>query len=245
MTVRYSALLLIGSLALGSCGGDDDGGDITPPTPTAGDISGRVNLYDEGRTEIDGSGMTVRLEGTSSSATTDGSGAFVLTDVPFGSYTLVYEKAGHGTFKRFGIEHRDENTFIPENPSLGQTSTTSITDLTVSSDGTTVTVAATTDPEASLGNTRYVRYFFSTSSDVSGEDYEAVLDAIEAQNTPYNLNLTAASFAALGFTSGETVYVRAYGESFWSNQYDDPDLGRTVFPNLNATSAAAVSAEVP
>ena len=243
MNLRYSALVLIGSIVLSSCGGDD--GDITQPTPTAGNISGEVNLYDEGTTEIDGSGMTIRLEGTSSSATTDASGNFVLTDVPFGSYTLVFEKGGYGTFRSFDFEHRSEITFVVPNPSLGQSSTTSITDLTVSSDGTTVTVGATTDPEASIGNTRYVRFFFSTTSDVSSEDYDAVLETIQVQITPYNLNLTAASLEALGFTSGQTVYVRAYGESFWSNQYDDPDLGRTVFPNLNMTSAAAVSLEVP
>jgi hypothetical protein len=112
-------------------------------------------------------------------------------------------------------------------------------------EGGTVTIATTIDPEASLGNTRYIRYFFSTESDVSNEDYEAVLDAFEAQINPYNLNLTTASLEALGFQSGQTVYVKCYGESFWSNQYDDPDLGTTVFPNLNMNAADAVSFVVP
>ena len=244
MKSRYLSLALFGSITLAACGGDDEP-TITPPVDTSGDIIGEVNLYDEGTTEIDNSGMTVRVEGTPASTTTDASGSFTIPDVDFGSYTLVYEKTGYGTFKSFDLDHSGGNTVITEIPSLGQVSTTSITDLTANSDGTTVTVGATTEPAASSGNTRYVRFFFSTTSDVSDENYEAVLETLEAQSNPYNLNLTTASLTALGFSSGETVYVRAYGESFQSNQYDDPDLGRTVFPNVNSTSSAAASFEVP
>jgi hypothetical protein len=244
MRIRYYVLGLFALFVFNSCGGDEDE-EITPPDPTSADIRGSVNLYDEGITQIDNSNMTVRVEGSSKSATTDAEGDFVLSDVTFGTLTLVYEKTGYGTFKKFNVQHANGSTIISETPSLGEKSTTSITNLEASLDGSTITIATTIEPEASIGNTRYIRYFFSTESDVSDENYQAVLDAFEAQINPYNLNLTTASLEALGFQSGQTVYVKCYGESFWSNQYDVPDLGTTVFPNLNMNAADAVSFVVP
>ena len=241
MKIRYYMLSLV-ALALLNCGGGDE--EITPPTPTSADILGSVNLYDEGTTEIDNSNMTVSVEGTSKSATTDAEGDFVLTDVTFGTHTLVYEKTGYGTFKKYGIDHTNGNTVVTENPSLGEMSTTSITNLTISEQNNTITVVTTVDPEANIGNPRYIRYFFSTDSDVSNENYDAVLDTFKAEINPYNLNLTTTSLEALGFQTGQTVYVKCYGESFWSNQYDNPD-GTTVFPNLNMNAAEAVSFVVP
>ena len=49
----------------------------------------------------------------------------------------------------------------------------------------------------------------------------------------------------LGFNSGTTVYARVYGDSFYSNDYEDPNLGRRVFPNLFADTAQSVQFEVP
>ena len=239
----FTLTILVGLTACGS--GDEE----TDPQPTGADIIGEVNLYDDGVTQIDNSGMTVRVEGITPgiSASTDTDGKFTLSEVPFGEYTLIFEKSGYGTFKKFNIEHRNTGspTFLTENPSLGQNSKTSITNLTTSTSNNTVTVAATIDPAASNGNNRYIRYFFSTQSEVSSEKFDAVLETFVAKITPYNLNLTEESLDALGFQSGETVYAKCYGESFWSNQYEDPDLARSVFPNLNMTSADAVSFVVP
>jgi len=49
----------------------------------------------------------------------------------------------------------------------------------------------------------------------------------------------------MGFASGSTVYVKIYGESFYGNDYDEPNQNIRVFPNLNLDSAEAVSFEVP
>lgn len=242
MKLNYLTLSLLLILGFTSCSDDENS---TPDPITSANISGSVNLYDEGVTQIDNDGMTVKVEGTSILTTTAVDGKFTLADVPFGIYTLVYEKSGYGTFKRFNVEHKS-NTFIPDAPSLGQKSTTTITNLTVSSSASfPVILGATTNPSGSQGDTRYIRYFFSTDSNISSDNYENVLETRPAQINPSNLNLSQASLDALGFTSGTTVYVKCYGESFWSNQYDDPDLGTTVFPNLNSNTAATVSFIVP
>lgn len=245
MKLSYLTIGIIILLGFTSCSNSED----PTPEPTKANIIGHVNLFDEGVTEIDNSNMTVTIEGITPtiSAVTDTEGKFTLPDVPFGTYSLIYEKSGFGTFKKFNVEHTDtgSSTVITETPSLGQTSTTVITNISASENNNTITIATTMSPEANVGNTRYLRYFFSTQSSVSNENYDAVLETVPAQISPYNLNLNSSSLDALGFTSGQTIYVKCYGESFWSNQYDDPNLGITVFPNLNQTSADAVSFIAP
>jgi hypothetical protein len=230
---------------MASC--SDNGDSVTDPNPvTKGNIVGSVNLYDEGTNEVEGSGMTVILEGTSFSSTTNGDGEFTLNDVPFGTYTVVYEKSGYGTFKKFNVVHQGGNTFITQNPSLGQQSTTSITELNAgSSDDFPVILSVTTDPEGSQADSRYIRFFFSTNENVSSTNYEGVLDAFKVNITPYNLNLSIESLAALDFPVGSTVYVKCYGDSFWANNYTDPVSGREIFPNLNSNAAPAVSFVMP
>ena len=246
MKISYLSFLLIALLGFTACGGDDDG-PITPPK-TSANILGSVNLFDEGVTQIDNSNMTVKIEGTGISATTNTNGDFILSDVPFGTYTLIYEKSGYGVFKKFGIEHKNtgSSTVISESPSLGQKSTTSITNLAVtSSSNFPVVISASTDPPANNADQRYIRYFFSTEPTVSSENYENALETVQVAISPDNFNLSQAALDALGYTSGMTVYVKCYGESFYGNNYSDPNLGRDVFPNLNMTSADAVSFEVP
>ena len=66
-----------------------------------------------------------------------------------------------------------------------------------------------------------------------------------SQNNPYEHTIEANVLADMGFVSGDTVYVKAYGDSFWSNEYVDADLNKKVFPNLNTTSADASFFIVP
>ena len=233
-------LMLILALILFSCGDSNDNTIIT-----TANISGSVILFDEGITQVENTGMTISVEGSSISTSTNANGNYTLTNVPFGNTTLIFEKNGFGTFKKFDIDHNNGDTFITENPSLGQKSSTTITNLTVSLNGNDVTIAATTNPAGSINNTRYIRYFFSLQSSVSNTNYDSVLETIQSQINPYNLNLSVSALSALGFSSGQTIYVRAYGESFWSNQYNDPNSSTTIFPNLNLNTSAAVSFVMP
>ena len=215
---------------------------------TSGNITGSVDLFDEGVMQIDNSNMTVKIEGTQFSARTDANGNFTLTDVPFGTYILIYEKSGYGTFKKFNLEHTNtgSSTVITETPALGQISTTSITNLILSSSSSfPAIISATTNPEANNSNPRYIRYFFSTAPSVSNENYEDAIETFQVAISPYNFNLSQATIDALGYPSGTRVYVKCYGESYYGNNYADPNLGRDIFPNLNPTSAAAVSFVVP
>ena len=244
MKLKYLTFSLMVLLGISSCSKDED---PTPDPITKANITGSVNLYDEGTTQIDNSNMTVKVEGTtpSISATTDANGDFILADVPFGTYTILYEKSGFGTFKKFDIEHVNNATAILNTPSIGEISTTQITNLQANVSGNVIIISVTTNPAGSNGNTRYVRYFLSTDSNVSNENYTYFSPGLVSQINPKEITLSNNDLTSAGFSTGETVFVKVYGDSFWSNEYDDLDLGRNVFPNLNMTSNNSVSFIVP
>lgn len=244
MKLKHLTLSLIILLGISSCAKDD----VPDADPiTKANITGAVNLYDEGTTQIDNSNMFIRVEGTipEISATTDANGDFTLLDVPFGTYTLIYEKSGFGTLKKFDIEHENNASLILNTPSMGEISTTEITNLEANVSGNDIIISVTTNPAGSNGNARYVRYFLSTDSNVSSENYTYFSPGLVSQINPKEITLSNTDLTSAGFSSGETVFVKVYGDSFWSNEYLNPDLGRNVFPNLNMTSTDAASFIVP
>ena len=94
LPLSWSFILI---LFITSCSSDDD----SPAAATKANISGSVNLYNESTNLVDLSNMTVSVLGTMPliSAVTDAEGKFVLSNVPFGTYTLEYTKNGYGTYK--------------------------------------------------------------------------------------------------------------------------------------------------
>ena len=244
MKLNYLSIALLAILGITSCSKDES---PSPNPTTKGNISGSVFLYDEGTTQIDNSNMAVTAKGTTPeiSAVTDANGKFSLLDVPFGTYTIVYEKSGYGTYKNFNIEHTTNSTAITNIPSLGKVSTTQITKLEATVNGNNVILSVTTNPAGSNGNTRYIRYFLSSNSNVSNENYTYFSPAWVSQINPKEITLSSNDLSSVGFPSGSTVFVKVYGDSFWSNLYDDPGLGRKIFPNLNLISANSVSFVVP
>ncbi|WP_157963172.1 carboxypeptidase-like regulatory domain-containing protein [Algoriphagus litoralis] len=233
-------ILLIASCFLISCNSTSNTPD---PDPTSGDITGSVLLFDEGIANQSPSGMKVTVENLTpeKSAITDNSGKFSIPDVPFGTYALVYEKTGFGVFKKTGIEHTSAATPITDIPSLGQLSTTSVTELSATPSGKTIQTSVTTSPPGNNANRRYVRFFFGDTPDVSSTKYKAFSPIYVVQDAPYTRVFTEAELNQFGITVTGTIHIRAYGESFFSNSYVDPQTQKTIFPNLNPTTVGAVS----
>ena len=224
MKLKNFALILL-LLAI-SCTNNDDSTPITKAN-----ISGSVNLYDEATTPLDKSNMLVKVNGTVPliSALTDSNGEFVLKDVPFGTYTIEYEKLQYGIFKKFNFNHQGNTNIITETPSLGKISSTQVTDLQVSVTGNQILFFITTNTNSTVSNSNFI--------------YHSPI--FVSQINPYQSTITQNDLITAGFVSGQTVYVKAYGESYWSNEYFDVNLNKKVFPNLNALSANAVSFIVP
>jgi hypothetical protein len=242
LPLSWSFMLI---LFITSCSSNDD----EPAAATKANISGSVNLYNESTDQVDKSNMTVSVVGTMPliSAVTNAEGRFVLSNVPFGTYTLEYTKNGYGTYKKFGVVHgsNGQATALTAIPSLGQVSTTSITGLTASASANQVVLSISTNPAGSAANRRYIRYFLSTSQSVSATNYSYYSPVFISQINPFEKTILVTELISAGFTSGQQVYVRAYGDSFWDNAYDSPEFNRRIFPNLNATTVPAASFIVP
>ncbi len=233
-----AALLFV--LCLSSCGGGSDDGPSNPPV-TEADISGGVNLFDDKNIPELNDGMTVTVEGRSESGITDDQGRFRITGVPFGTYRLVYEKAGYGTFKgpEFVHEENDDGiTFIPDSPSLGQISTTTITSATAALDGNDFLLTIETEPVSNNANPLFITVFLKGSPDVSNLDNSAVHGPRQIQINPVDIRITRDQLTEYGFSSDETVYMRVYGESQFTNAYEE--FGSTIHPNANPTASSVL-----
>lgn len=221
----------------------------TTEPATKANILGSVYLYDDGTNLLSGDGMLVSIDGSSPliSANTGADGSFVLPDVPFGKYTLSFSKAGYGTYKRIGLVHSDigGSTIVNPSPSLGQYSSTTISGLTSVPAANMATLSITTLPAPTSQAPRYVRVFFSKSAAVSFYSYLKYTVVYKQLSNPANIDLHIKTLNEMGFSSGDTVYARAYGDSFWSNDYDNLLSGKREFPDLNSTTVPAVSFVVP
>ena len=221
--------------------GDDDPNNL--PAPTKGSISGEVDLYDEGTTALDNSGMIVSAGAIS--ATTDSDGKFVIEDVPFGEHIITFEKNDYGTYKFFA-EHTNESSHLPAILALGKISKTEVITVETEVDVNDIVIKVMTS--GTTTDDRYLRFFFSTDSNVNSTNYMAASpnELYEGLHTEPFINIvTQEELISLGFAIGTTVYVKVYGESFWSNEYIDLGVNYRIFPNLNMTSADPVSFEVP
>lgn len=211
---------------------------------TEGNITGNVNLFDETNNPLDESGMTITVQGTSISATTDANGTFDLPNVPFGTYTLVYSKSGYGTFKRHNILHENTPTFMTGSNNLSQVSSTSISGASVNISGDTAIVSFSTTPAASTINERYYRVFYSTDMNVSNTNFEhSSDDRLATNSTPSTFKVLYSDLISMGYQSGETVFCKIYGDAYYSNEYTDN--GVMVYPNVNATSSSVQTIVIP
>jgi hypothetical protein len=234
----------------------------TPPTvvPNGVNMNGSVNLYDDkGNAQSDKSGVKVsihsRTNDSSFNTTTDASGAYSFVSKNYGIYDIQFEKSGIGTHKLEGFTHY----YVPASPwspnvvstvNLGTFSTTTITGLTYvdntynSGPGMSYTISVSPDPNTN--NRAYFRGFLSTDPNVSSTNFSAYSAVKSLISNNANGGFTRDELiTSYGFSAGQTVYLRVYGESVQANDYFDEKAGKRVFPNLNATTVPAISFIVP
>lgn len=211
--------------------------------PPLQDILGSVILYDENDSILDPSGMSIRIEeyGLEHPVLTDQQGDFVLPSIPLGDWTIVYEKAGYGTFKYLFYHYSDSPEEIIDTPSLGKLSTTTITQVEARLDGSDYIVSVITNPPGDGTNPRYIRFFLDESNMVSEENNTYFSDVITANSNPFEFTISQSELINIGFNTGTTVFLRVYGDSFKSNNYIDFYTYNMIFPNLNSSTQPAIS----
>lgn len=247
-TTTY-AILIVAIATIFSCKKKDH--QDQPTTPTTGTLTGTVQTWDDKMNQINDKGsITVSIQsgGDSSSTLTDTTGKFVFNNLPFGTYNLTFSKAGYGTMKMFGVQHAynaSQTPTVVSNINFGKIAATGVSSLgvrdTVIYGMPGIRFSYGFTPKPATTDTVFARFFLGTDSTVSSTNYTAVdsLRTIQFQ-VFVPVGFTDSTLKTMGFTSGQTVYFRMYGDSYVSNSYVDSATGKRVFPNVNPTTPKAV-----
>ena len=242
--------LLTGLVLMASCKKESAGDN----TPRAGRLTGTVQTWDDKLISTnDGAGITVTITNlTGIETVSDANGKFEFNNLAFDSYDMSFSKSGYGTYRVFGISHRfnpSQSFTVVPTTGFGKISTTTVTSFSVSGNSINeepgVRFSYGLNPVPSTSSRAFVRYFLGTSPAVSNTNYTAYSDLINFSNLSNITGFTQRELISLGFSSGQTVYVRLYGDSFRSNDYTDPNTGFRIFPNINPVTVPAVSFVVP
>ena len=236
-------IILLASISIWSC----DKNDTPEPTGTEGELSGSVKLFDEGTQELSSDSMIVSIYGSNPliSDTTDVNGKYSFSKLKYGTYTLSFTKANYGIYLLNNVYHKQEHTNVQQSPSLGQRSSTHISAISSKDTLGSIFIFITTDPAGTSSNPKYFRVFFHTNDMVSYSDFTAFSKVLTAKKNPIEYRLNPHALEDMGFVSGQEVWYKVYGESYYSNAHIEPLKGKHIFPNLNLISAAANSFIVP
>jgi len=213
-----------------------------------GQIRGVLRLVDDLNNPQPFAGMQVTAENTGISTVSDSAGRYILNGLQNGKYNLVYSKPGYGTYTLVGFNNNGDaynNPSIVPLVTLGKFSTTTFSSMTINIHNDSVIMRPSIDPAGTPDQPRGIRFFYGTSSDVSSALYTAYSKVFQLNNATGALKVGFDYFYSLGFHSGDSIYIKGYGDAFFSNDYDDPNTGKHVFPNLNQTSGAASSFLLP
>ncbi len=213
-------------------------------------LMGSVKLFDDGTNPVSAWGVTVTVEGLSPeiSAVTDNDGNFILKNVPVGKFNLIYSKEGYGTFILTDVENKGKDT-VSITPSLGQVSSAEIQVLLYEISEDTLFFSVLLKNDADKYHPKFVRYFFykdtTNFKNFSYLSYSKYSPLITIDQRYVEYKLLKYDLWNMGFASGETVYLIAYGDSYYSNDYLDPITEKRVFPNLNFNAPEALPIVVP
>lgn len=222
-----------------------------------GTLSGNLAEYDEFSWPLpDSSGVSVSLDlnGTPVSTTSDHSGNYYFHGLPAGTYNLTYQKTNFGTMKVFGISHTPGtslNTDVPEvyvlqNPvktavdSIGMTTSYFYIFLKIYLDTSSLTysqyaynfvVLIGTNPDPSTSNTALSPLFYYITPDGNGA-YSLVIvkSSLGGSNQspgPYYISVGTYNRYVRAFANPVSFFDTGFG-----GYYVDPSDGKYVYPNL-------------
>jgi hypothetical protein len=220
------------------------------PTVT-GNLTGFVEMANEYGTELSTfAGVTVAIEGTSHQAVSDVDGKWLISDLPMGTYNLVFAKAGFGTCRKYAFEVAGEGTAYAGKAYLSQMPSFTITTAQADSvDTATVRISCTVTPMGLQNKKRGVAVFIGTDSSVAsdpsthqgfaGTKIDASWDNFW-WHVPWRLSIGQK-------TSGTQLYMVVYASSYpyYYSSYTDPSTGKTVYPCLSVASSNVVQFTVP
>jgi hypothetical protein len=173
-----------------------------------GNIVGFVNLVDETGNEVeDKSGVNISIEGLTNSANTNENGRFELSNVPAGTYNIIYNKTGFGIYKRFSYQFIGGNVpaFLYET-SLYEQPKIEIQSLDISFTDNIINIAG----EITETNHFTVQTFINDSSNVSNENYDHASARYSYSGWAYTQFSQSIYLSETPYSQGDKVYLVIY-----------------------------------
>ncbi|MFN5226915.1 MAG: carboxypeptidase-like regulatory domain-containing protein [Bacteroidota bacterium] len=240
--------------------------DVIQAEKRRGNITGLIRVYDnDGKEMPDAGGVTIKIEQTNVTTQSASNGSWKLDSIPFGTYDLSFSKPGFGTSRIMGLYHAAVNhatTNVGSNRYISMVSSINITKVGVrklseSAPEIAALLAAGVIKEDGIlfnpvfvntsGDDKAVRFFFSTSPDVSSTNFMVTeKQRFSGKETgSENDNFKLSWWIDNGFSPGQTIYLKAYGDARISDDYEDAVSGLTIFPSLSANGSPVVSFVLP
>jgi hypothetical protein len=232
-------LSVLGMLALAAC--DKDGDPVAPTPERTGAIAGTVLIQDSAGYAPDHSGVSVGIEGTSLSTTSDRKGRWVISGVRAGVHTIVLSKQGYTTEYLIRQQFVGRDTLV-----VGPSNSVSISSFVVQwlpfrrvATFTAQAIADTSEGKVRISGsitsqaaTQYVSIMFGSSPTVSKVHgtYLANLRLYTDGGGRFGADIPGSWLHGQGFVAGSVLHIVAYpgGDRV---AYDAP-TDRWYFSNL-------------
>ncbi|MFD2783823.1 carboxypeptidase-like regulatory domain-containing protein [Hymenobacter rubripertinctus] len=228
MTLNLLSTSFIGGVALGLTACGNSTSDLPAPAATATTITGVVQARNETLQPVSQAGALVTLEGTTIKALTDAKGSYQLQQVPIGKHVLNVSRTGMGTM-RYEANVVTLAPITAQQVTLDEESSTQVTGLrpvgrTSNSFPSEVAAFECTiryNPDlypapkkfamaVYVGKTNAVSNIEYLSSGTYGYSESTPAPAVRGGRQD-RIAFHEAELQALGFKSGDQVYVVAYG----------------------------------
>ncbi|HZV13072.1 MAG TPA: carboxypeptidase regulatory-like domain-containing protein [Candidatus Kapabacteria bacterium] len=236
-----------------SCKGNDGAQGPAGPALT-GSISGYTYLVDQNDSLLSNrSGVTVSLNGTNISATSDSTGKWTLNNVSTGVYEVTFSKSGYDSFvipsQQFvgGGALYLGDVYMAQKQTFGVISETA-KDSLFNAYGQKVIYLTDSLTQPIYTTSKRVAIFVGTTSSVSSDPstYSYVVIHTPATNAYSTTRLfTSAELVSAGFATGDTIYFRSYGASEYFSSYRDTATGRLNYTGLSYSPSNVTSTVVP
>lgn len=235
--------LFVFLIVLASCDKDEPNNNSDSILAKA-NISGHVSLFDEFGKIVSNERMMISMEGGGQTfwAESEKDGSFLVPNVLyFNNYTTIYEKDGFGTYKSFGFNHQytgAEGNLSSVNLSMKSTAYCSSLLVSQSNDTTHFHLSLAGGSDAGK---RRIRLLFHTIEQISNETFSHYTPKFQANNPQPTISLSKDYLLnEVGLISGETYFVQAYGDSYYSNSFFDEYQQKRALPNLGMSDDISV-----
>lgn len=215
-----------------------------------GSLIGYVNSYGNLAVPAGLSDAEVTLEGTDPLVTrnTNSNGKFEVSDLQTGTYNLIFNKAGYGTFKILGysfvggdVAATAPSVMLYPLPNIEiNDASVAVTRYGDAAYGAFTVFTETSEPAVRSG---YFRYYLSKEPDVSSMRYlETGILGSYSQTGSHNMQT---SFDVNRFAPGSNLYLVIYPCTEQFANYLDIETGKKIYCSVGESNTGVITITIP